>query len=89
MTLNFPNLSRSYEARQNRVRFWGYDSAREITFFLDIGALAASNDGAPPDEDSVLAAFDARIERIHAAARKVYGASRTWSDVHVLSEGEI
>ena len=33
MTLNFPNLSRSYEARQNRVRFWGYDSAREITFF--------------------------------------------------------
>tara|TARA_B100000965_G_scaffold201335_1_gene168090 strand:- start:187 stop:435 length:249 start_codon:yes stop_codon:yes gene_type:complete len=82
-------LSRSYEVRQNRVRFWGYDSAREITFFLDAGALAASNDGAPPDEDAVLAAFDARIGRIHAAARKAYGASREWSDVHVLIEGQL
>ena len=31
MTLDFPNESRSYDAKRNLVRFWGYDSALEIS----------------------------------------------------------
>ena len=39
MTLNFPNASRSYDARRNLVRFWGYDSALEVSFLVEAGAL--------------------------------------------------
>ena len=28
--LNFPNESRSFDAKSNRVQFWGYDGAIEV-----------------------------------------------------------
>ena len=43
MTLNFPNGSRSYDAKRNLIRFWGYDSALEISFFLEVSALCKLN----------------------------------------------
>ncbi|PIW26602.1 MAG: DUF1488 domain-containing protein [Rhodospirillales bacterium CG15_BIG_FIL_POST_REV_8_21_14_020_66_15] len=87
MGLNFPNHCRSFEARWNRVRFWGYDSALEITFFLEGSALRKLSPEAGPDETGVLRAFDAAVARIHDVARKVYENSRERSDVHVLAEG--
>ncbi|HEY2884825.1 MAG TPA: DUF1488 family protein, partial [Rhizomicrobium sp.] len=37
--LNFPNLSRSFDATRQAVRFWGYDSAMEAAFFVNDDAL--------------------------------------------------
>lgn len=41
MTLNFPNASRSYDETRNLIRFWGYDSALEICFFIEARAFEA------------------------------------------------
>ena len=76
MPLNFPNPSRSYDARYRQIRFWGYDSALVIPFFLDVGALGALNPETRHTEAAYLSAFDATVERIHAAARKVYVRGR-------------
>ena len=38
-TLSFPNFSRSFDETRNRVRFWGYDSAIEISFFVEAAAV--------------------------------------------------
>ena len=76
MTLNFPNESRSYDARRRQVRFWGYDSSMEVPFFVDVGAFCERSDEAELAENSCLAAFDASLARIHAAARKAYRRGR-------------
>ncbi len=39
MALNFPNFSRSYDSTRHAVRFWGYDSAMETSFFVNAEAL--------------------------------------------------
>ena len=39
MRLSFPNPSRSFDAGSSRVRFWGYDSTIEISFFVEVDAL--------------------------------------------------
>ena len=39
MALRFPNNSRSYDATRRAIRFWGYDSAMEASFFVDVEAL--------------------------------------------------
>ena len=39
MALNFPNNSRSYDETRHAVRFWGYDSAMEVSFFVTVDAL--------------------------------------------------
>lgn len=86
MTLNFPNESRSYDARKNRIRFWGYDSALEISFFIEIGVLHKL---APPKgnaEDGYLEAFDAARERIYEVARKVY--SRNGRGAYLLAAAD-
>ena len=88
MTLNFPNVSRSFEAKRNRVRFWGYDSALEIPFFIEGSLLAKLSPGCGKGEAGLLKAFDAMIEPIHGAARKAYESGRTRSDIHVLAEGQ-
>jgi hypothetical protein len=72
MMLNFPNSSRSFEAARNRVRFWGYDSSIEITFFVDSGTLQKLSVATTAAEDAVLAAFDSAVPEIHAAAAKAY-----------------
>ena len=76
MTLNFPNESRSYDVRRNLIRFWGYDSALEISFFLEVGALHKLSPQTVGMEVGCLEAFDAARDRIHETARKVYSQAR-------------
>ena len=38
MAIMFPNASRSYDATRHAVRFWGYDSAMEWSFFVTVDA---------------------------------------------------
>jgi hypothetical protein len=43
--IDFPNHSRSYDVTRHAVRFWGYDSAIEASFFIDEDALARIQPG--------------------------------------------
>lgn len=89
MTLSFPNPSRSFEAPRNRVRFWGYDSSIEITFFVDAGTLEKLCPGASTVvESGVLRAFDSALQRIHAAAAKAYGRAQRGTCAFSLMEAD-
>ena len=83
MTLNFPNGSRRYDAKRNLVHFWGYDSALEISFFMEVSALYKLNPQTRNVEAGYLEAFDAALDRIHETARKVY--SRNHEDAYLLA----
>jgi hypothetical protein len=72
MGLNFPNQSRSFDAARGRVRFWGYDSAIEISFFVEAAALQKLSPEMCGAESGFLNAFDAARDRIHEVAGKVY-----------------
>lgn len=76
MTLQFPNGSRSYDAKRNLIRFWGHDDALEISFFMEVSALYKLRPKTRNEEDGYLEAFDAGRDRIHATARKVYSRGR-------------
>jgi len=54
------------------VRFWGYDSALETTFFIDEGALKQLQPCIRSDESSCLNLFDRNRDVIGAAAAKIY-----------------
>ena len=86
MTLNFPNESRSYDSTRNLIRFWGYDSALEISFFIEVNALNKLDPVARSVEAELLEAFDAARDRIHETARKVYSRSR--KDAYVLTAAD-
>ena len=72
MTISFPNESRSFDATRRAVRFWGYDSAMEVSFFIEEEALRRIQPGTSPNEIALLDAFDLNRERIFATAAKVY-----------------
>lgn len=72
MSLSFPNQSRSYDATRRAVRFWGYDSAMETSFYVSGDALKSIQPDMQFDEEGLLGAFDAHREAIYAAAAKVY-----------------
>jgi hypothetical protein len=72
VTLNFTNQSRSYDATRHAVRFWGYDGAREVSFFVTDDALRRLEPGASADETSLLAVFEAHHDRVLRAAARVY-----------------
>lgn len=72
MALSFPNLSRSYDSTRRAVRFWGYDSSMETSFFVMADALRQIQPGLKPDEPDLLRAFDSNRDRICAAAQKAY-----------------
>jgi Protein of unknown function (DUF1488) len=76
MTINFPNRSRSYDAKRGVVRFWGYDRSMESAFFLTADALQKLQPDLQFEEDDVLRAFDGNRERIYAAAARVYARGR-------------
>ena len=76
MTLNFPNASRSYDETRNLVRFWGYDSALEVCFFIEARALLKLTPETANLDADCLEIFDAARERIFEAARKVYSPRR-------------
>jgi Protein of unknown function (DUF1488) len=79
MTLNFPNDSRSFDGTRRAVRFWGYDSALEATFFVTEAALKSVQPDMRLDESGMLRAFDSNRSRIYAAATKVYARGRRGS----------
>ena len=54
------------------MRFWGYDSAIEASFYVSEGALARMQPGVALDEPGCLSAFDANRDKICAAAARVY-----------------
>lgn len=72
MTLKFPNPSRSYDSRQHCVRFWGYDEALEIPFFVEAAALRHIDPGAEGDGPGLLSIFDRHRPRIMKAASRIY-----------------
>lgn len=72
MSVTFPNPSRSYDASASAVRFWGYDSAMEASFFISTAALRSMQPQMTDEETSILTAFDDHRDRICATAAKVY-----------------
>ena len=45
MTLQFPNVSRSFDAARDCVRFSGYDHTREVAFFIAGDAIRGVDGG--------------------------------------------
>jgi hypothetical protein len=88
MSLNFPNPSRSYDADRRRIRFWGHDSAMEVSFFLDENAIFVLYPKTTNSETGILAAFDQARERILAVALKVYAAGRQHHDFYNLTSDQ-
>jgi Protein of unknown function (DUF1488) len=78
MTLEFPNLSRRYDATRRCVRFSGYDGALERPFFVE-EALWHLDGMARKGGAALLAVFDRHRDRICAAAVRIYGRRREGS----------
>jgi len=76
MALAFPNASRSFDTTRGAIRFWGYDSAFEFTFYVDADALHRLSPQCADDEASLLRAFDAHRKRIETVAGNVYSRGR-------------
>jgi Protein of unknown function (DUF1488) len=77
--LNFPNKSRAFDATRRAVRFWGYDSAMEVAFFVTEDALKRIQPYVRLDEAGLLRAFDSNRDLICATAAKVYARGRKGS----------
>lgn len=76
MALNFPNVSRSYDASKQTICFWGYDSAFEISFNVGREALRRVTDQPCDSEVDLLNAFDGNRSRIHQVATRSYARRR-------------
>ncbi len=72
MGLQFPNQSRSFDARRLCVRFWAYDASLEIPFFVEADALSRIDPQATRDEQGLLGVFDRHRNVILKAADRVY-----------------
>jgi hypothetical protein len=72
MQLNFPNPSRSFDESGERIRFWGYDRAIEVCFFVEGEALKRLCPDMGASEKGYLEAFDQARSRIHKVANEVY-----------------
>ena len=79
MALMFPNTSRSYDATRQAVRFWGYDSAMEWSFFVTEDALKHMHPAMDRDEAGMLSAFDIHRDVIRAAAAAAYAREQKGS----------
>ena len=86
MSLKFPNDSRFYDATRRAVRFWGYDSAMENSFFVTEEALKHVQPDLRFDEAGLLGAFDSNRALIYAIALKVYGRGRKGSYDLVIAD---
>ncbi len=84
--LNFPNASRSYDATRHSVRFWGYDGALEVSFFVEESAVFRIAPETGHNESAVLQSFDNNRERILKVARKVYSGRRQGSYALVAAD---
>jgi hypothetical protein len=70
--IDFPNHSRSYDQTRHAVRFWGYDSAIEASFYIEDAALRRIQPDVRPDASGFLDAFDINRNLICAAAARLY-----------------
>ena len=86
MTLNFPNLSRSFDPESRRVRFWAHDSAMEVSIFVKASALLRLNPSTGSNEPEMLATFDANRELINVVAEKIHAHDR--QSFHILEAGD-
>jgi len=86
MTLQFPNLSRSFDATRGCVRFSGYDHTKEIAFFIEQDALRNVDGGSLADPESLLAAFDHNRDATCRAAVRAYGQRREGSYTLTLAD---
>ncbi len=77
--LNFPNQSRVFDPTRRAVRFWGYDSAMEWSFFVSEDALRRMQPDMRRDESGLLGAFDSNRPLIYEAAKKAYARGRKGS----------
>jgi hypothetical protein len=68
------------------VRFWAYDEALEIPFFVEASALCHVDPSATRDEPGLLNAFDLHRSRILRAADRVYSRNRRGSYTLVASD---
>jgi hypothetical protein len=59
------------------VRFWGYDGALEVAFFIAEEAVFRIAPETRHNQIAVLASFDLNRDRILKAARKVYNKRRS------------
>jgi Protein of unknown function (DUF1488) len=84
--LNFPNASRSYDATRHCVRFWGYDGALEVSFFVEEAAVFRIAPETRHNQAAVLESFDNNRERILNVARKVYSGRRQGSYALIPSD---
>jgi uncharacterized protein DUF1488 len=76
MPLTFPNYSRSYDQTRQAVRFWGYDSSIEYSFFVTVSALQRMEPHLRRDEEGFLGAFDANRDLICQTASDVHSLDR-------------
>ena len=79
MALSFPNECRSYDATRRAVRFWGYDSAMENSFFVTEDALKRFNRICGSTKLVFCAPLISNRSSIYAAALKVYSRGRKGS----------
>ena len=79
MAIEFPNLSRRYDATRHCVRFSGYDGALEWAFFVEEDALRSLDAPSPKSEAALMVTFDRHRERICKVAARVYGRRREGS----------
>ena len=79
MAIEFPNLSRTYDATRHCVRFSGYDGPMERSFFVEEEALRRLDAGAKDGELGLLRAFDHNRDRICKVAGQAYGRRREGS----------
>ena len=83
--LSFLNPSRSFDASNSRVQFWGYDSTIEISFFVEGDALKHLCPEINNAETGFLHAFDTARDRIVEVAEKIYASGKKRRFVLVLT----
>jgi hypothetical protein len=77
MGISFPNEARSYDDKNRRVRFTGYDGMFEVKFYVAAEVLGCQKSHRNASEGDYLASFDALRPRILKAAASAYGKSRS------------
>jgi len=68
------------------VRFWAYDQALEIPFFVDADALCRIDPNVARDESGLLGVFDLHRAQIFKAADRVYLRRRRGSYMLTASD---
>jgi hypothetical protein len=74
VALAFPNSARSYDAKNQCVRFVGYDGMFQVFFSI---AVSAISDTRLKTEEDCLEAFDVARASILTVATRKYEATRT------------